>query len=412
MINYGGERGRRALTWIALASVGLLAAAVLYLRASPTYPPATQPVRRAAASQQTGTPVFFNVSFGDARHGVVQVYSQNNPNLTGPIYLTSDGGRTWRRLVAKRPVPIAAVIYVDGQRMLAEEFGSGLQRLLVSDDRGRTWQPLALDPRQSIVTGFWPVFLGSYGWWLDWQPQPVPSPPPSPPVRLWRTSDGGRIWVPATPSGIPPFDSIDQVRFIDHLHGLLAMVSDDQRRAIVAATSDGGDTWQTAAAFDPAGAGMRPLGMVLLRHGARLLAWSAFSAWDPRTGGPLPLESPAVGTFASVSEDNGATWGPVRTGPVTAVPYGAAAVVDDKGRLLLLEGRRLWISDDDGASWVARVAMVPPGMVPVFMSAAVPGSIYAVAVRSSGAVRIGNEPAELLRSSDGGIHWTEVHLPA
>jgi len=410
VIESGGERGRRALSWIALASVGLLAAAIVYLRSSPTSPPAAQPVRRTAASQQAGPPVFFNVSFGDAKHGVVQVYRQGNPNLIGPRYLTSDGGRTWRRF-AERTVPIAAVTYVDGRRMLAEEFGTGLQRLLVSDDSGRTWQPLAIDPRQHIINGYWPVFLGSDGWWLDWQPQSEPSPQPSPPVRLWRTTDGGRIWVPATPTGIPPFDSFDQVRFMDHLHGLLTMISDDQRQAIVAATSDGGDTWQTAAAFDSPLAGMHALGLLLLQHGVRLLAWSAFSAWDPRTGGPLPPGSPAVSTFTSVSDDGGATWGPLRTGPVTAVPYGAAAVVDDRGRMLLLESRRLWLSDDDGASWVARVAVVRPGMVPVFMSASVPGSIYAVAVRSGGAVRIGNQPAALLRSSDGGIHWTEVHLP-
>src|SRR5215471_20078307 len=115
VIESGGERGRRALSWIALASVGLLAAAIVYLRSSPTSPPAAQPVRRAAA-QQAGPPVFFNVSFGDAKHGVVQVYRQGSQlNPTPPIYLTSDGGRTWRPL-AQRPVAIAAVTYVDEQR--------------------------------------------------------------------------------------------------------------------------------------------------------------------------------------------------------------------------------------------------------------------------------------------------------
>jgi len=198
---------------------------------------------------------------------------------------------------------------------------------------------------------------------------------------------------------------------MDQRHGLLAMTSDDQRRAMVLATSDGGDTWQMAAEFDSPPADMHALGVLLLQHGARLMAWSAFSAWDVRTGGPLPLESPAVTTFVSVSDDGGGTWGPMHAGPVSTLSYGAAAVVDDSGRLLLLVGHRLWLSDDDGASWVARVAVLPSGMVPVFMSAAVPGSVFALAVRSSGAVRPGNQPAALLRSSDGGIHWTEVHLP-
>jgi len=84
---------------------------------------------------------------------------------------------------------------------------------------------------------------------------------------------------------------------------------------------------------------------------------------------------------------------------------------DDKGRLLLLDRHRLWISEDGGDTWVARVAVMPDGLVPIYIAAAVPGSIYAVAVQPSDVPRPGNVPAALLRSSDGGIHWTEVRLP-
>ena len=403
-----GERAQRAVVFMAIAAVGLIAAGIVYLRPS-FNAAAARPTPRAVASQQAGPPVFFNVTFGDAKNGAVLVFRQSlQTNGTLPIYVTSDGGRTWNSL-PKRTHPILAIRFVDRRRMLAEEFGSGIPRLLVSDDSGRTWQLLSNDPRQFIFGGSWPVFVGSDGWWLDWQPQSLPSSQLSPPIGLWRTINSGRTWVRTAPSGIPQVEFIDQVRFIDQHHGLFA--ARDLGQAMVVATSDGGLAWHTTAKFDTPMAGTRSSGIVLLQRGPRLLAWLAASSWDPQSGLPPPGESPTVSTFASVSDDGGATWGPLRPGPVTTASYGATAVVDDRGRLLLMEGRRLWISEDDGATWVPRVAVIPAGLVPTFIAAAVPGSVYAVAFRSTEAPRLGNTPAVLLHSSDGGIHWAEVQLP-
>jgi photosystem II stability/assembly factor-like uncharacterized protein len=391
---------------MAIAALGLVAAGIVYLRPS-FNAPAARPTARTFASQQAGPPVFFEVSFGDARHGAVQVFS-SQPNGPPPIYLTSDGGRTWRPL-AKRAFPVTAFTFLDGRRMLAEERGTGNPRILISDDSGRTWQPLAIDPRQFIIGGSWPVFVGSDGWWLDWQPQSGLSPQLSLPVGLWRSLDGGRTWARTAASGIPHVESIDQVRFIDQRHGLFS--ARDLGQSMVVATSDGGATWHSTATFDTSLAGTRSLGMRLMQRGPRLVAWLAVSSWDFESGLPPPGESPIVSTFASVSDDGGAAWGPLRPGPMTNVSSGAAALLDDRGRLLLLEGHRIWISEDDGATWVPRVAVIPAGLMPIYMSTAVPGSVYAVALRSTGVPRLGNAPAVLLRSSDGGIHWAEVQLP-
>src|SRR5262252_889626 len=99
-----GERAQRAVVFMAIAAVGLIAAGIVYLHPS-FNAAAARPTHKAAASQQASDPVFFNVTFGDARHGAVQVFSPS-PQLNGtpPIYLTSDGGRTWKSL-PKRPRP-------------------------------------------------------------------------------------------------------------------------------------------------------------------------------------------------------------------------------------------------------------------------------------------------------------------
>lgn len=406
MLEIGGERARRALTWMVVAVLGLLAAGIVYLH--PTFSAsAARSVPKTGAS--VGPPFFFNVSFGDAEHGVVQVFRQvNAPNRPPPIYLTADGGRTWKPLPNPRN-DIFAVTFVGGQRMLAEEFGRGQPRLLVSDNGGRTWQSLANDPRQSIIGQSWPVFLGSDGWWLDWQAFSGSGARLTGPVGLWHTSDGGRTWQRLAASGIPQVAYVNRVRFVDQRHGLLAMISaGDQGRAMIVATSDGGATWEPSTTFDTPLPETRPLGILLLEHATRLLAWVAVS---PSTvPGPVPGEQSGVRTFVSVSDDGGGTWGPFRPGPVPTPASTAGAIVDSEGRLVVLDGHRLWISADGGATWLARVTVLPEGLIPVFIAAAVPGSMYALAVRSSDVSRFGNAPASLLRSADGGIHWSDVRL--
>ena len=91
--------------------------------------------------------------------------------------------------------------------------------------------------------------------------------------------------------------------------------------------------------------------------------------------------------------------------------------LDERGRLLLLDDRRLWISEDDGATWAARLMQASAELGLVMLVSAVPGAFYAMAgpvdivtAPSPGAPSIVG-PMTLIRSTDRGAHWSVVALP-
>ena len=87
----------------------------------------------------------------------------------------------------------------------------------------------------------------------------------------------------------------------------------------------------------------------------------------------------------------------------------------------MLDDRRLWISEDDGATWAARLMQVPAELRLAMLISAGPGALYATAEKtgpvpivrpvSPGALSIVGAPPTLIRSTDGGAHWSVVVLP-
>src|SRR5215475_13961666 len=97
--------------------------------------------------------------------------------------------------------------------------------------------------------------------------------------------------------------------------------------------------------------------------------------------GPVtPLGGPSIDymPFVSVSDDSGQTWSQPRPAPNIVQPWyaGLNPGLDDRGRLLLLDDRRLWISEDDGATWAARLMQLPAELGLVMLVSAVPGAFY------------------------------------
>jgi len=203
--------------------------------------------------------------------------------------------------------------------------------------------------------------------------------------------------------------------FIDPLHGVLLFTAPDGTQSAVA-TSDGGESWGATKAPRVTVQADRLERGVLLRHGHRLLFWLlAVTA----VGGPSIEYLP----FVSVSDDGGQTWSQPRPAPSIVQPWyiGPYPRLDDRGRLLLLDDRRLWISEDDGDTWAALLMQVPAELRLTMLISAVPGALYAMAEKggpvrivrpvSAGAVPIAGSPPTLTRSPDGGAHWSLVALP-
>jgi photosystem II stability/assembly factor-like uncharacterized protein len=405
----GQQRARRGLTTLVVA---VLVVGVVYLRPSLGAP--GQPAPAPAAVPTSGS-VLASASFGDADHGVVELFS-TGPNLpfAPQTYRTADGGRSWVLLPGSGGAPVLAT-YVNAHMIVAAAPGPAAEAR-ISDDGGRTWRPLAHPLRGSAGLS-WPSFLDEEdGWWLDRLGSPQPGAA-SQPVALWRTRDGGRTWQKLAGDGIPEAGSKGQPVFANPSQGVLPVMPAPGVTTILA-TEDGGDSWHAALTFSSPLADATIFGSGLFGHGGRLVLVPLVlsGARDVPGGVGIQPGTPiSVHAYALVSDDGGRTWSPPREGPTVAGPAATSlvgAVLDAGGRLVLLDGRRLWTSDDAGATWVARVAQLPEGLVPAGSVIPAQGALFVIAERQS---RPGALPFAtgrmLLRSRDGGVDWEEVSLP-
>jgi photosystem II stability/assembly factor-like uncharacterized protein len=412
-VEVGEERTRRAAAWIGVAALGTLVAGVVYLRPSLAPPTAATPAGSARVAAPASRWSLVSASFADANHGTAQFYGSGQaPTAT---FLTSDGGKTWQ-VAARAPRSGYAWAGFSGGRTLVAQTVSniaagGPTNTRVSADGGRTWRLLA-DPRLNRGPGV-PGFLDpEHAWWFD-RPS---SPSPRAPVALWRTADGGRSWHELVASGLPAFGFPGQLAFTDPLHGVLVFMSPDRSTSALA-TYDGGETWRTVKTFEVP-QGTRVLSWVILSRGRRLLSWLVTVPDATLTAGVGLFSPPGTGIdhmpFGSFSDDGGQTWSQPLAGPNVVQPgyVGLNPTVDDHGRLLLVDDRRLWISHDGGATWAARLMQAPAELRPTTLVNAVPGALFAMAAQTGPVATVTpGTSLTLIRSTDDGAHWSAVNLP-
>jgi photosystem II stability/assembly factor-like uncharacterized protein len=379
---------------IAGAAVCLLVAAVVYLGPAPRLGAPTRSTAGPGAAQ------LVSVSFLDAERGAVALYDPDRQ--AGATYLTADGGASWKR-VSSGADSYGSVTFFDRAHIALQSFGQD-RGYRMTEDGGASWR--VVRPPGGSANAL--TFLDpGHGWYFGSSAR-VPQP-----MDLWRTVDGGRSWQPLGGRGIPLGGIRAAPFFLDGDRGVLAVTLVPGGWPVVLATPDGGDSWQPASLPSPF-PGARPLGSGFVRDGLRLVAWFGVPAPEAEEGpdSRSVLFDRVFTVYSAVSQDGGATWSALTPG-LTVRAYSLGLLGDGQGRLLLLDGRRLWVSSDAGRSWNARVAQVDERFQPMGLRAVAGAVLFAAAgtSRDGTAGAQLSPPQALLRSRDGGAHWEAVSLP-
>jgi photosystem II stability/assembly factor-like uncharacterized protein len=410
----GVGRSRAAAGWIAAAVVLVVVVGVVYLRPSLRVAPAPAPAARAPAVQDgTGDVTVAGAVFRDVRHGAVSILEATPSTLAfrSTTFLTSDGGRTWARSSGSDQMAVFGP--TTGPTALMR-FGVAGTASSFSYDAGRTWRSMPALLNSATFDGP-PILVDDrHGWWLV---QLRSLDPGGTRVLLLRTADGGRTWERIMPSGIPDSYRTGQLAFADARRGALTGQRPDGTWSLLE-TDDGGASFHEAATFSALVPGTRLYYVALLRHGPRLMAWAealpADQFRDNSSGSVVVIGSTPhfeLHPYLVAIADSGATWGSPMPAPQLDVKYAFAPVIDGSGRLLVFEGRRLWVSEDDGVTWTARLVQAPAGLEPaILLPPAGDGTMLAIGVIPTNAVSA-RPPSALLRSRDGGAHWELMRLP-
>jgi photosystem II stability/assembly factor-like uncharacterized protein len=192
----------------------------------------------------------------DNDHVWVQKPDFNNFPKNGLLYHTADGGLTWA--ISSTPFSSGDLSFIDENHgwMLADlgvGAGSNAVAVFQTGDGGATWvQTYTNDPNNpesadSLPLGGIKADLVPVNMQTAWVGGVVYAPGT---VYLYRTEDGGRIWLPVAlelPAGAENSElSIenDQMRFVSADDGFLVLrISGDSIQTAVYTTSDGGNTW-------------------------------------------------------------------------------------------------------------------------------------------------------------------------
>jgi len=375
----------------ALAVVALVA--ISYLRPVPP-PPYVAPPPAQIAIQSW--------HFADSRTGWVAVRRQDTAAGRSALFATRDGGATWVRL--SLPVPSAYALWVrvfdaaHGMVQIARDQADGRGSLLGTDDGGATWRDLHLPEQPAVGTT---TFVDpQHGWFLA----PAGGRPAG--TSLSRTTDGGRSWqllwrvaagYPEADHGLPWAGDKARLSFVTPDRGFLDVTAADGSLQLYA-TADGGESW--AQVRLPAQPGLGSLAVSEV---------AAFSSSDLAFTAVLLGVAPGVRPLGWIysSTDGGADW------QAAALPAPAAAFrvepVGLAGRAAWwqADGRQLWSTGDAGRHWEVRDAALPGQAILGSLQVTGAGQAWSAGWDSPEA----GAGALLLRTADGGGHWTATRLP-
>src|SRR5262245_794257 len=331
------RRRHAAMTAIGAAAV-LVAAAGLFqlrtalIRQTPS-PGAAPPSAETVAALPAAGP------------GVAAIFVAR-PGADASVYVSDDGGRTWRRLL-----PLHARQHWFG--LYVRFFGGGQWVVLAdglysTDDGGAHWRQLALPDGANRYQACFAT--AGEGWLLGG----VPAGGPGLDQPLYHSADGGRTW-----ALVARANSDHGVSFTETVWDLMCqgrgwagVVTTDSAGAVaVHATGDGGATWQRTSL--PSGG-----------RSTSLMVGNVACSEDGRAVVPVFSLGP-LQTILYTTADGGRTWnGPLAPALPMTVGYGGPpdlGVTAAGGGWWAVNGDRLALSRDGGRSWGQHHIDLPGG---------------------------------------------------
>jgi photosystem II stability/assembly factor-like uncharacterized protein len=336
------------------------------------------------------------------------------------VLRTADGGAHWTAAGDLTGIaPYATLRFFDDHHGLV--IGPGLSaaapgvRVYSTTDGGGHWQAADGGAALGTVRSAWFATMGE-GWLLT-------GPRPGGSMSVSHTTDGGLHWdLLSGPTTQPVLDGLGvkgRIEFATGQDGWISTFRADGT-ALLLATGDGGRTWRTVTL--PAPAGVRMTGRQLTGDLPTLFGSDGLLVAGLSTPQPRPSGLPAGAAVSSAidalylyeTHDGGRTWSYTRKLDQFGVTFLDATHWFQAG----LGG--LAFSDDAGRTWsAARPVPVPAGWGlarPSFIDSAGWAIIQRGPAPSSrtGAPTPGGPNGQryaVLRTSDGGAHWTVGELP-
>jgi photosystem II stability/assembly factor-like uncharacterized protein len=267
-----------------------------------------------------GGSTFHEASSGFADHNISSLTGTGNVLYAssvyegegGGVFRSDDSGNRWR-LVAGRAAlmgeNVRAVTVAPGQPNTV--FAVGLGAPLKSADGGRTWVRLAVPPKKQVRAV---VALAARNELLAGTNS-----------GLYRSTDGGAIWKPASLGPADPPN--ESVQWLQSSGGNIIGAATDKGAYL---SFDGGKSWNACGA---------PV------QGAQ---WYGLAASQGATA--VALAATSHGIFRSI--DRCSTWSPAPTGAGGTAPV-VVPHPTRTGEFLAVQNGHVWVSKDDGQSWEA-----------------------------------------------------------
>ncbi|MDQ2759311.1 MAG: YCF48-related protein [Actinomycetota bacterium] len=356
----------------------------------------TQQQHTRPAHARGGSPPYRVLDFSPLGAHTAWAVTNGNQRHDPPqsVQRSSDGGAHWSNVTppglsrAGRTTEISSADFVNRMRAWVVYGPSvGRQTLLSTSDGGRTWARVGRTPSYCAVQFVNPVD----GWCVE-----IDGAAGSAGVAIYRTTTGGRSWREVSQTNVPsgkstpnsiPFGCEKSVAFTSPTDGFAASVC-NAGGGYIYATTDGGARWhQRLAVPTPVdgkdGAGFTPV------VASREQAAAGYTVQGYKT---TPTSS-----VVYHSTDGGARWRRVRP---PGRPRGYAVDIVTPSVWRLVAGRTVLATDNAGRTWTRITANVKLSQNVSFTTTNVgwEGS-------SSG------DSDNVLHTTDGGRHWTTIHVP-